>query len=171
MSIPDEFLNKFKKPDGSIDFGKAATAWIERELSDDNQSLKTKSKSVEELSVFKIANELCNQVWSIVLKWDWFAKKTIGDQWVRSTDSIAANITEGYGRYFFGDYIIFLYYARGSVYESIFWLDKAHQRKLISKELYEILKPKFDKLPVEINKVVKIIKSQAQKWKGRPRDY
>jgi len=165
----DEFAKKFRKPDGSIDWGKAATAWIKEEEKDELSSINKKSKPVESLSVFKAADKLCNQVWDIVLKWDWFSKKTIGDQWVRSTDSIAANITEGYGRYFFGEYLIFLYYARGSAYESIFWLDKARQRKLVSEETYKKLRNEFEHLPIEINKVVKIVKSEAKRWKGKPR--
>ncbi|MDI6591855.1 MAG: four helix bundle protein [Patescibacteria group bacterium] len=165
MSIPDEFLEKFRKPDGSIDFGKAATSWLEEELKEE----KKKKEALEELSLYKLANELSDKIWEIVSKWDYFNKKTIGEQWVRATDSIAANITEGYGRYFFGEYIMFLYYARGSLYESMFWLEKAHKRLLISDCLFKELKKKFDKLPIEINKVVKVVKTQANKWKGRPK--
>jgi len=32
-------------------------------------------------------------------KWDWFAKKHIGGQFVEEVDSISANIAEGFGRY------------------------------------------------------------------------
>ncbi|PIQ91874.1 MAG: four helix bundle protein [Candidatus Nealsonbacteria bacterium CG_4_10_14_0_2_um_filter_39_15] len=163
----DEELEKYKKPDGTIDWGKYATD----QLSAINyQSSKQKeAKSLEELSIFRISDQLSDSVWDIVSKWDYFAKKTIGEQWVRATDSIAANITEGYGRYFFGEYIVFLYYARGSLYESMFWLEKAHKRLLINDYLYRELKEKFDKLPIEINKVIKVVKSEAYKWKGRPK--
>lgn len=173
----NEFAEQFKKPDGSINWGRAATEWMEKEsVINNNLSLKKKLKTVEELSVFKLANELSEMVWNIVFKWDMFAKKTVGDQWVRATDSIAANIVEGYGRYFFGENIIFLYYSRGSAYEAKFWCDKAHERQLLvinnqllNDKLYNELKLKFEKLPIEINKVVKIIKTQKQQWKGKPK--
>ena len=45
------------------------------------------------------AFELSNYVWKIVVEWDYFFKKTVGDQLVRSVDSIFANIAEGFGRY------------------------------------------------------------------------
>ena len=161
----EEKLNKYKKTDGSMDWGKHA---IDQLLVINNQPLK-KTAKLEDLSVFKLADKISDDIWKLVSKWDYFAKKTVGDQIIRSADSVAANITEGYGRYFFGENILFLYYARGSAYETIFWLEKAHKRELIDDQQYKDLKSKLDKLPLEINKVVKIIKSQAKKWKGRPK--
>jgi len=162
----------FVKKDGSIDWGKAAIAWSKRNNGLSQIKKKNRPKSIEELSVFQKADKLGDIVWDIVLKWNYFAKKTIGDQWVRATDSIAANITEGYGRYFFGEYIVFLYYARGSAYEAKFWLEKAHKRGLLvnyslldKEQLYTKLKRKFNCLPVEINKVIKIIKNAKNKSK------
>ena len=163
----DEELEKYKRPDGTIDWGKYASDQL-LEIND-QLSAKKEIRPVEELSVFKTADELSNEVWNIVSKWDYFSKKTVGEQWVRATDSIVANITEGYGRYFFGEYIIFLYYARGSAYESKFWLEKAKNRLLINNYLYKKIKPKFDRLPLELNKVIKVVKTQAHKWKGKPK--
>ena len=77
-----------------------------------------KTIELEDLYIFKLADELSDYVWDVVQKWDWFAKKTLGDQYVRAADSVAANIAEGYGRYFFGEYVVFLYYARGSLSET-----------------------------------------------------
>ena len=164
----DEELENYKRPDGTIDWGKYATDQLSNQSSVINNQRK-KPKELEDLQIYKTANELSDSIWDIVSKWDYFAKKTIGDQWVRATDSITANITEGYGRYFFGEYIVFLYYARGSLYEANFWLEKAKKRLLINDYLYRGLKEKFDKLPVEINKVVKVVRTQAYKWKGKPR--
>lgn len=163
----DEELEKYKKPDGTIDWGRYA---IDQLSATDNQlSKKKEPKPLEELSIFKIADELSDEIWDIVSKWNYFAKKTVGEQWVRATDSITANIAEGYGRYFFGEYIVFLYYARGSLYEAKFWLEKAFKRSLINNHLYRELKSKFDRLPIEINKIIKVIKSEADKWKGKPK--
>lgn len=47
--------------------------------------------------------EIGEKVWKIVNAWDYFAKDTIGKQLIRSTDSIAANISEGFGRYHYKD--------------------------------------------------------------------
>jgi len=158
----DEELEKYKRPDGTIDWGKYALD----QLSSAAEKPKKKEK-VDELSVFKIADELSDYIWNIVSKWDYFAKKTIGEQWVRAADSVGANIIEGYGRFFFGEYIVYLYYARGSVYETGYWAEKALKRRLISEAQYKFIKERTDRLPLEINKVVKIVKTQARKWKGK----
>lgn len=100
---------KYKRPDGMIDWAKYAIAQLSS--INDNLSLKKKTKALEELPVYKIADALSDKIWKMVNKWDWFAKKTIGEQMVRSADSVGANIAEGYGRYFFGEYVVFLYYA------------------------------------------------------------
>lgn len=157
----DQDLEKYKNPDGSIDWLKCNA----NQVLSTNSLNKKSTISLEKMSVFKLANELADMIWKIVAKWEWFAKKTIGDQVTRSADSIGANIAEGYGRYFFKEYVLFLYYARGSIYETKYWINKASQRNLITQEEYKELKDKLDQLPIEINKVVKVIKTQSKKWK------
>jgi four helix bundle protein len=75
-----------------------------------------------------------NQVWEIVILWDYFAKDTIGKQFVNAADSISANIAEGFGRYHKKDKIKFYYYSLGSVKECTDWCNKARFRNLIQKK-------------------------------------
>lgn len=56
-------------------------------------------KKLEDLRVYKIAEELADRIWFICIKWGVFARATVGRQFVRAVDSIGANIAEGYGRY------------------------------------------------------------------------
>lgn len=60
----------------------------------------------------------------------------MGDQSIRSTDSVGANIAEGYGRFNYLDKIRFYYNARGSLFESKHWLDLFYEREIIGKEKY-----------------------------------
>jgi len=39
---------------------------------------------VEDLDIYQMAEELSDRVWEICIKWDYFAKDTIGKQLVRS---------------------------------------------------------------------------------------
>lgn len=55
---------------------------------------------LEDLQVYQIAMDLAEQIWNIVQPWDYFAKDTIGKQLVCSSDSMAANLSEGFGRIF-----------------------------------------------------------------------
>ncbi len=51
------------------------------------------------IGAYKRAFHLSNFVWEIVIKWDYFSRNTIGEQFVSAADSISANIAEGFGRY------------------------------------------------------------------------
>ena len=86
---------------------------------------------LNELRVYQLAIRVGEDVWSFVDGWSWMAKQSVGLQWIRSADSIAANIAEGYGRYSFKENAKFCYYARGSLRESQTWLTKALNRSLI----------------------------------------
>lgn len=91
---------------------------------------------LEELKVYELSMDLGERVWTIVEKWDYFAKDTIGKQLVRSVDSVAANLSEGFGRFHYKDSKNFTYYSRGSLYETKTWIRKANNRNLISEEDY-----------------------------------
>lgn len=54
---------------------------------------------LEELEVYRLAMEIGEEVWNAVDEWKPFAKRTVGEQLVGAADSIAANISEGYGRF------------------------------------------------------------------------
>jgi len=58
---------------------------------------------LEEFHVYQLSMEMGEKVWEIVIKWDYFSKDTIGKQLVRSVDSVAANLSEGYGRFHFNE--------------------------------------------------------------------
>ncbi|HEY8936911.1 MAG TPA: four helix bundle protein, partial [Cyclobacteriaceae bacterium] len=88
---------------------------------------------LEDLKVYAFSMELGEDVWKIIQAWDYFQKDTIGKQLIRTVDSVAANISEGYGRYHFKDSKNF-YYSRGSLFETKTWITKAYQRNLLSAE-------------------------------------
>jgi four helix bundle protein len=78
-------------------------------------------------------------------------------QLVKAVDSIAANISEGFGRFFYKENIQFQYYARGSMSETKTWLTKSKARKVISEEQWEILMKKLEELGKRHNSYIKSI--------------
>jgi four helix bundle protein len=122
-------------------------------------------ENLEKLKVYQLSRELGKLVWGVVIKWEYLAKKTIGDQWIRATDSISANIAEGYGRYFFNDTIKFYYYSRGSHFESHDWFSKAQERNLLKKEELEKFTELSSKIPKELNMLIKRTKTNAINFK------
>lgn len=57
----------------------------------------------ENLRVYRLSENLADQIWPIVLKWNIFSRDTVGKQLVKAADSIGANIAEGTGRGTFVD--------------------------------------------------------------------
>lgn len=89
---------------------------------------------LEDFNVYNLSMELGEKIWSIVIRWDYFAKDTVGRQLVKAADSIAANLSEGLGRYHYREAKNFSYYSRGSLFETKTWIVKSLNRKLISNE-------------------------------------
>ena len=89
---------------------------------------------LEDLEVLKAAEAVADGIWTDISKWDHFGKDTVGKQLVRAADSIGANIAEAYGRFHFGEKLKFLYYARGSLFETKFWLNRCRARELLEEQ-------------------------------------
>ena len=102
-----------------------------------------KGLKLEELAVYKVAMEIGDLVWETVLKWEYFEKKTLGVQFVNAADSIALNISEGYGRFHYKENKNFCYYSRGSAKETLTATEKARARNLITDDEYQLLKQKL----------------------------
>lgn len=110
---------------------------------------------LNDIEAYKIAFHLSNYVWSIVIKWDYFAKKTVGEQFVTAIDSISANLAEGFGRYGKKDKIKFYRYSFGSTKEGYDWNEKSKIRNLITNEEYIFIFSQLELLPKSINSLIK----------------
>lgn len=109
---------------------------------------------LNDIEAYRIAFKLSNYVWDLILRWDYFAKDTVGKQFVKAIDSISANIAEGFGRYSKKDKIKFFRYSHGSLYESLDWNEKSHIRKLLNEEDYSYIFSELIKLPKSINSLI-----------------
>lgn len=118
---------------------------------------------LNDISAYKKALALSNYVWDIVIDWNWFAKRTVGCQFVEAIDSISANIAEGFGRYGKKDKIKFYHYSFGSLKESFDWNEKSRKRNLITKEQYEYILKELKSLPIEIHQLIKFTSEKLKK--------
>jgi len=105
----------------------------------------------ENLRVYQLAENLADQVWSIVVKWNVFARDTVGKQLVKAADSVGANIAEGTGRGTFVDNRRFVRIARGSLNETQHWLRRAYKRHLLNDKEIRSLKPIIEELAPKLN--------------------
>jgi four helix bundle protein len=111
----------------------------------------------QNLRVYRLSEMISDLLWQVILKWDSFARDTIGKQLVRAVDSIGANIAEGTGRGSFQDNRRFVKIARGSLYETIHFLRRAHCRNLVTDEQTNKIKPLLDELGPKLNAYLKSI--------------
>ncbi len=111
---------------------------------------------LEELKVYQLAMNVGDECWMIVLRWNHFERDTIGKQLVRAADSIAANISEGFGRFHFKENRYFNFVARGSLFETKTWIDKTVKRNLIPLE-------EFSKLKIDMNELGKLLNGYIKK--------
>lgn len=108
-------------------------------------------QEVFELDVYQLAESLSDMVWNDYDSWDHKVQRTIGYQIIDASDSIAANISEGYGRYTSADKNRFYHYARGSFEETKCWLRKLVRRRIISTERRQEYKHVVDELGPKLN--------------------
>ena len=112
---------------------------------------------LEDFVVYNLAMTLGEEVYQIVQKWNIFDKDTVGKQFVRAADSIAANLSEGMGRYHYKERKNFSFYSRGSLFETKTWLTKASNRKLISSEEFTDMLDRIELIGVKLNNYIKTI--------------
>src|SRR4030095_7803441 len=117
---------------------------------------------LDDLDIYQQSLEIGESVWKIVLKCEYFSKRTVGGQLVEAADSIASNISEGYGRYFYKDRKQFYYYSRGSLLETKTWATKSFTRKLISQQELDTLIKKLKTLHLKLNSYIKKIKPKTE---------
>ena len=112
---------------------------------------------LEDLKVYQISMDLADEVHDIVILWDNFYKFSTGQQLLESADSISSNISEGFGRYHYKGHKNFLYFSRGSLFETKTWITKAFRRNLISEDKFEELMNKYNSLGIKLNNYINSI--------------
>ena len=120
---------------------------------------RNKNRGYMKLNVWHNAIELHKLVWKIVYgsnRIDFKLRTQIGD----AAQSVSANIAEGYARRSIHEYIQFLYYALGSLGETITRAVGLRETKQISDEDFG----QIDVLHYEVeNKLLRLVESLEQK--------
>ena len=102
------------------------------------------------LEIYKLANEIGEEVWNLINGWRAFEKDTLGKPLTRAVDSISLNIAEGYGRFHFRENKNFCYCSGGFAYENQKLLEQSLKRNFISQEHYDQI---FTKLELFLKKI------------------
>ena len=122
--------------------------------------------SFEDLRVLRAAETVADEVWRRVVKWDEFTRDVVGKQLTRAVDSIGANIAEAYGRFHYGEKIQFLYYARGSLFETKYWLNRVLVRELLPSDEVQRVAAQLTDIARQLNAFAGSLKSQRRSGEG-----
>lgn len=121
------------------------------------------AEGLEGLEVWRKAHELMLFIHTKIVpllpreeKWN------LADQLRRSSKSVAANIAEGYGRFYYQDNVRFCYNARGSLTETISHLIAARDLNYVSIELYQTGRKLADEVYRLLNGYIAYLKRSKQ---------
>ena len=120
-------------------------------------------KWIADLEIYNIARELEKEIWQIYEKLNLDLKRIMWSQFIRSMDSVWANIAEWFGRFHYLDSIKFYYNARWSLFESKHRLEIFQERKLIADDMYSKLTKQFDSLSIKLNNFIRKAKEISKK--------
>jgi four helix bundle protein len=117
---------------------------------------------LEDLRILKTAEEIADAIWKQVIAWDKFARDVVGKQLATASDSIGANIAESYGRFNYGEKLQFLYYSRGSLFETKYWLNRALIRELMQAKEVKDHAARLSDVARQMNAFANNLKSQRK---------
>jgi four helix bundle protein len=108
----------------------------------------------ENLRVYRISEQLANEIWRIVQEWNSFNQDSLGKQIICSADSIGANIAAGTAHDNLNNQQL-VRQARGCLFDTIHGLRLAWNRKLITENQAKKIKPIIDELSHQLNAYLK----------------
>jgi four helix bundle protein len=123
----------------------------------------------EELEVLRAAETVADGIWRQVVRWKPFARDVVGGQLAKAGDSIGANIAEAYGRFHYGEKLQFLYYARGSLFETKYWLNRAQERQLMSSTQVQDYVSQLTDVARQLNAFAADLKAKRQGSQPQPK--
>lgn len=122
---------------------------------------------LEDLKILQNAENIADSVWKRVVQWEQFAKDVVGKQITRAVDSVGANIAESYGRFNYGEKLQFLYYSRGSLFETKYWLNRALARELMQADEVKGYAARLSDVARQLNTFASSLKSQRKDTKAQ----
>jgi len=111
-------------------------------------------EALEDLKIFQVAERVCDRLYELVQPWSSLDKETVGVQLLRAADSVGANIAESYGLYHYGEKLNFLYYARGSLYKTKYWVRRCQQRRLLPADVCINAQKVQNELAIKLNALI-----------------
>ena len=120
-------------------------------------------KKFEDLEVWKMARELCQEIFQLTLQEVFSKDFGLKNQIRDSSGSVMDNIAEGFERDGSREFVQFLSISKGSCGESHSQLYRALDRNYITKEQFELLSQKTNDLGRKISNLMIYLKNSELK--------
>jgi len=121
-----------------------------------------KINSFKEIRVWKKAHKLTLSIYKLTNVFPKSEKFGIISQLRRASSSICANIVEGFYRNSTKELINFIYIARGSCGECIYYLLLAKDLKYLKNDQYEKLESEYETIIKQLNAWVKSLRKRKK---------
>jgi four helix bundle protein len=118
------------------------------------------SQNLIDLEVWKRSRTFRKEISILVTKFPKEERFRLGDQLIRASRSVSANIAEGHGRFHFQENIQFCRQSRGSLVECFDHLTVALDQEYISLELFDELIFKYEELIKMLNGYISYLKKR-----------
>lgn len=120
------------------------------------------ARNYRDLEIYQESLLIAKEVYSITKGFPKDEIYGMRDQIRRAVASVGANIAEGFGRFHFRDKLVFFYNARGSLYETMHYIELASQVGYISSLGRDKLIVRLEKLSVRLNNFIRAIGKNDQ---------
>jgi len=117
--------------------------------------------NINKFDLYILAREYSRLAWKIFSALPKAMQFRTVMQFLESSDSVSANIAEGYGRYHYKDKRNFEYNSRGSLLESINWAEILNERGFVSSNDFEEFLGLGNKVSVKLNNHISYLNSQS----------
>ena len=111
-------------------------------------------QKLEDLEIYNIALDLADWVYDVLEEFPDYEKYNVIDQLRRSSSSVAANIAEGFGRYYYKENRLFCRRARGSLLEVKHWFIFSLRRDYIQQDKYDYFEKVYRNISVKLSNYI-----------------
>jgi len=118
--------------------------------------------SIDKFKVFQKAVIISDSAWEIIKLIPKPYIYSTGDQFLRSADSVAANIAEGYGKYTYRDKRKYFHNARGSLIELRFWIQQICKRFNIPEDKKKSIDEDIKEVGFLVNKYIRYLNANIK---------
>jgi four helix bundle protein len=125
--------------------------------------------TIEDARVLQAAEVIADNIWKRVARWGPFARDTVGQHLVEGVDSIGAMVAQAYGRIDPAGVLACLYGARGGLFETKYWLNRARSRELLEAEAAEAYANELGELARQLNGLLTATRQQRAAEAKAPR--